>query len=111
LDNVDEALEAYLKSISIDPIQPDTLMAIANIYMDDADFQTALKYYELAYSFDTNLEYIEMFLAVAYYYTSDYDNTAKFLELAVQRNLDAVQMFLELCPDANAKFLSDKKTD
>ena len=111
LDNITDALEAYLKSISIDPNQPDTMVAIANIYMDNADFQSALRYYESAYSFDTTLENIELFLAVANYYNANYDEMAKFLDLALSRNLDAGQMFLELCPGAENMLLNNENFD
>ena len=73
--------------------------------MDFADFKTALKYYELAYSFDQTLEFIELFIAVASYYTEDYSKVVTYLELAIHRNLDAAKLFLELCPGADEKFL------
>lgn len=108
LNKLTEALLAYQQAISIDPNQPDTLMAMANIYMDFADFQTALKYYELAYSFDSTGEFIELFIAVASYYVGNYDDVVKYLKLAVHRNLDAARMFLEMCPDAES-MLAEKK--
>ena len=100
-----EALDAYHQAVSIDPNQPDALLAMGNIYMDFADFKTALKYYELAYSFDQTLEFIELFIAVASYYTEDYSKVVTYLELAIHRNLDAAKLFLELCPGADEKFL------
>lgn len=100
-----EALDAYHQAVSIDPNQPDALLAMGNIYMDYADFKTALKYYELAYSFDQTLEFIELFIAVASYYTEDYSKVVTYLELAIHRNLDAAKLFLELCPGADEKFL------
>lgn len=99
LNNIDEALTAYLKSISLDASQPDTLMAIASIYMDKSDFVSAIKYYELAYGFDTNLELIELFMAVGYYYLMDKEKSEHFLRLAVQKNLDSLTLFQEFCPD------------
>ena len=108
LNKLTEALLAYQQAISIDPNQPDTLMAMANIYMDFADFQTALKYYELAYSFGSTGEFIELFIAVASYYVGNYDDVVKYLKLAVHRNLDAARMFLEMCPDAES-MLAEKK--
>ncbi len=104
LGEYEQALEAYHQAVSIDPNQPDSLLAMGNIYMDNADFATALKFYELAYSYDVTLEYIELFIAVASYYTEDYVKTANFLELAINRNLDAAKLFLELCPDAQERF-------
>ena len=100
MNNIDEALVAYHKSISLDASQPDTLMAIASIYMDKSDFGNAIKYYELAYSFDTNLELVELFMSVAYYYTNDLEKTGHFLRLAVQKNLDSLKLFKDFCPDS-----------
>ena len=65
------ALNAYLKSISLEPDQPDTLMAIANIYMDRNEHKTALEYYSSAYSLDNTLEYIDFLMAVAFYKLGD----------------------------------------
>lgn len=107
LNKLKEALEAYHQAVSIDPNQPDTLLAMANIYMDFADFQTALKYYELVYSFDTTREFIELFIAVASFYVGNYDDVAKFLEMAIHRNLDAAGMFIEMCPDAEQLLRKD----
>ena len=109
IDNMDDALKAYLKAISIDPNQADTLLAIGNIYMDNAEFQLASKYYEAAFSMDATLENIELFLAVANYYTGNYVETAAYLKQALSRNLDAAKLFLELCPGAEKTFLSTDK--
>ena len=100
---MDEALQAFLKSASLEPAQADALMGIAGIYMDKGDFVKAVKYYESAYSFDPDLELIELFMAVAYYYTDNMEKTEEFLRLAIQKNLDALQMFREFCPDAEVK--------
>lgn len=100
LNNIDEALTAYLKSIAIDPSQPDTLMAVASIYMDKSEFENAIKFYESAYSFDDNLEMIELFMAVAYFYYGDENQSKKFLNLAIQKSLDALKLFQEFCPNA-----------
>ena len=103
LNKMDEALQAFLKSASLEPAQADALMGIAGIYMDKGDFVKAVKYYESAYSFDPDLELIELFMAVAYYYTDNMEKTEEFLRLAIQKNLDALQMFREFCPDAEVK--------
>jgi tetratricopeptide (TPR) repeat protein len=100
----EEALAAYKKSIALNSNQPDTLFDIGNIYMEIAEFKSALKYYKLAYSFDSTREFIELFIAVAAFYTGNYTECEKFLKLAVQRNLDAAKMFLELCPGAASFF-------
>lgn len=105
LNKIDEALTAYLKSTSIDASQPDTLMAIASIYMDKSDFDNAIKYYESAYSFDTNLELIELFMAVAYFYIGNKTKMEHYLNLAVQKNLDSLKLFQEFCPIADVDSL------
>lgn len=104
LSRWEEALAAYKKSIALNSNQPDTLFDIGNIYMEMAEFKSALKYYKLAYSFDSTREFIELFIAVAAFYTGNYNECEKYLKLAIQRNLDAAKMFLDLCPGA-ANFL------
>jgi tetratricopeptide (TPR) repeat protein len=106
LDDLDNALLAYLKSISLDPIQPDTLMAIANIYMDKSEYKTALGYYLKAYDLDNTLEFIELFISVAFYKNKNMTSAKLYLKKAMALNLDAAKMFFEICPDADQnKFL------
>jgi tetratricopeptide (TPR) repeat protein len=101
LDDIEDALVAYLKSISIEPNQPDTLMAIANICMDTSQYATALQYYLAAYELDSTLEYIELFIAVAFYKTNNISASKLYLNKAKVLNLDATKLFLEICPDAD----------
>ena len=100
INDIDNALLAYLKAITLDPNQPDTLMAIANICMDKMEFETALKYYMTAYDLDNTLEHIDLFIAVALYKTENYINSKEYLKKAIEQNLDASGLFLELCPEA-----------
>ncbi len=100
LDDLDNALLAYVKSISIDAEQPDTLMAIANICMEKAEFELALKYYLAARDQSDSTEYIDLFIAVSYCKLGDLINSAIYLKIAVQRDDNSTNMFLELCPEA-----------
>lgn len=95
------ALMAYLKSINLDANQPDTLMAIANIFMEQAEFELALKYYQEALQCDEHheLENIHLFMAVAYHHTGDFIASQESLKKAMSENLDALKLFLELCPE------------
>lgn len=95
------ALIAYLKSINLDANQPDTLMAIANIFMEQAEFELALKYYQEALQCDEHheLENIHLFMAVAYHHTGDFIASQESLKKAMSENLDALKLFLELCPE------------
>ncbi len=101
-DNTDAAFLAYLKSVSIDRQQPDTLMAIGNIAMEKGEFEMALRYYQeaLDLNMDAELENIELFMAVAYYKTGQIEESQSSLEKATAKNLDAHYLFYELCPDA-----------
>ena len=91
LDDLENALIAYLKSIEIDPDQPDTLMAVANICMDNNEFETALNYYLIAYEQDNALEFVELFIAIAFYKTLNFS----------AKSADAMKLFKEVCPDAD----------
>lgn len=101
LDNLDDALLAYLKSITLEPDQPDTLMAIANICMDKGEWKTALEYYLAAFELDNTLEFIDLFIAVAFYKNENFSATKIYLRKAIAQNLDAQRLFFEVCPEAD----------
>jgi len=100
LDDTANALKAYLKSISIDYNQADTLMAIANIYLENAKFNLAIQYYTDAKALDETLEYIDLFIGVAHFKNDHILEAIPFLKNAVQDNEQAAELFLELCPEA-----------
>ncbi|MEI6556612.1 MAG: tetratricopeptide repeat protein [Paludibacter sp.] len=102
LDDVDNALLAYVKSISIDPEQPDTLMAIANICMEKAEFELALKYYLAARELNETTDYIDLFIAVSYCKLGNLNQATIYLKMAMQTDTNAAVMFAELCPEAEA---------
>ncbi len=101
IDDTAGALIAYLNSINLDANQPDTLMAIGNIFMEQAEFELALKYYKEALQCDEHheLENIHLFMAVAYHHTGDYLASQESLKKATNENLDALKLFLDLCPE------------
>ena len=100
LDDTDNALICYLKSVCIEYEQPDTLMAIANIYLEDGEFNIALHYYFDAQSFDDSLEFIDLFIGVAYFKNDNILEAIPYLHKAVRENELAAEFFLELCPEA-----------
>jgi tetratricopeptide (TPR) repeat protein len=103
IDQVDEALKAYIQSIRLDPNQPETYMAIANISMDKSEFRLALEYYKQALELnnDSDLQNIHLFMAVAYYNSNQMPAALLALDKAMEENLDALKVFKELCPDAD----------
>ena len=107
IDDNENALLAYLKSITIDPGQPDTLMAAANLFMDNGDFKHALEYYTMAYLIDETLEFIDLFMAVAYFKTGNFGSSLSSLQKASHTNADSTGLFFELCPEASYNFLFD----
>ncbi len=100
LEQNDNALLAYLKSISLDPEQPDTLMAIANICLEKSEYATAIQYYLTAKDFDKSLEYIDLFISVAYYKSGDREKSEMYFKQAIADNENAAGLFYELCPEA-----------
>jgi tetratricopeptide (TPR) repeat protein len=100
LDDFDNAMLAYIKAISIDPDQPDTLMAIANICLEKAEYELALKYYLAAEQLDNSLEFVNLFIAVAYFKNGNQLEAIPYLRLAVIENETAAALFLELCPES-----------
>ena len=95
-----ESLKAYKRAIKIEPNLPESLIAMGHICMDMDDAESALKYYKKAYKYDHTLEFIELFVAVASFYTGDFKSVVHYMELATQRNNEAMEMFIELCPAA-----------
>ena len=108
IDDVDNGLLAYLKSIAIDADQPDTLMAIANIYLEKTEFELAIKFYLAAKGLDDNMEFINLFIAVSYYKVGNMPKATAYLRVAILENETAAALFLELCPEAtNANLLEE----
>ena len=108
IDDVDNGLLAYLKSIAIDTDQPDTLMAIANIYLEKTEFELAIKFYLAAKGLDDNMEFINLFIAVSYYKVGNMPKAIAYLRVAILENETAAALFLELCPEAtNANLLEE----
>ena len=99
IDDTATALLAYLKSIDINPNQPDTLMTIANLFMEQEEFILAIDYYQQALKSDEyhELENIHLFMAVAYHFADDEDAAQLSLAKAMEENLDAQKIFNEIC--------------
>jgi tetratricopeptide (TPR) repeat protein len=78
-------------------------MAIANICMEQGEFSLALQYYLEADLLDDDheLENINLFMAVAYFKVGEMEASEEMLKKAVAENLDAQNLFNELCPEAN----------
>jgi len=89
------ALLAYLKSIDFNPNQPDTLMNIAAILMDQHEYELALGYYQQALAIDEyhELENIHVFMAVAYHLVGNAEESQVSLAKAMEENLDAMTLF------------------
>jgi tetratricopeptide (TPR) repeat protein len=100
INDNDNALLAYLKSIALDPEQPDTIMSIANICMDKGEFNVAMDYYKQAYQMDPGLDYIHLFMAVANFKLGEMKTSLDLYKIASQQNADAQDLFFELCPEA-----------
>lgn len=100
MDDTQKALMAYLHSISQEPEQPDTLMAIANICLECGEYETAVKYYLAATGFNPELEFVDLFLSVAFYKMGVFDKASSHLGRAMELNPIANELFLELCPEA-----------
>lgn len=109
LENFDEALYAYQKSLLLEPNQPETLIAIGNLQLDKEDYLSALYYYNSAHEQDQNIEYINLFFAVAYFKLENFEVSLSYLLDAVEANDDALSLFLEICPEAN-KLINPENT-
>lgn len=106
LGKIEEAVQALKKAISIDPDQPAIQLLIGGIYYEHNQYEIAKNYFLQAYQYDQTLENIELLIATTNFYTKDYTQMEKYLELAINRNLDAQKLFVELCPEIDTESLS-----
>ena len=100
LDNMKGALTAYLKAIECDAKQSETLFAIGNIYLEEADYQSALHYYTQAYEQNKELEYIDLFLSITRFKLNNIETALTHLREAVDSDETTISLFLEICPEA-----------
>jgi len=100
LEDLQNALLSYIRALTIDPEQADTLMAVANICMDRLEYDLSLQYYLAAEQLDDTLEFIKLFIAVSYYKNGEVDKAIVYLRKAVEENESTAALFLELCPEA-----------
>ncbi len=96
---LENAINAYEKTLSLYAIQPDVAFKLAHIYMDMGMFNKALFYYQKAAIFDPDLEFIELFMAVASFRINNIEEAVFNLKEAIKKNLDAIELFMEFCPD------------
>ncbi len=101
LDDIDNALISYIKSITLDPEQPDTLFAIANICLEKSEFELAVKYYLAAKVLDEFLEFIDMYIAIAYFKLNNVTESAIYLQYAIDKDNDTLALYLEMCPESD----------
>ena len=99
LEELEKSASAYQKSLEIEPLQADTLMAYGNLLMDMSRYQDALDCYLKAMELDQSLEHVHLMLAVAYAKLEDYENAFDYLDVAATKNSKAIEMFFEICPE------------
>jgi len=99
LEDYDDALLAYTKSLVLNPKQPEILLAVASIFMDKREYEKALELLLAVQEQDYTLENIDLFLAAAYFYTTQVNKGVKHLKIALDKNPNAAELFEEICPD------------
>jgi len=99
LDNTEDALWAYAKSLTIEPNQPEAFMAIANLLLEKDETEKALQIYLAARKLDSSLEFVDLFIAICYFYLKDNSQGIKYLRSAINTDAKARDAFLELCPE------------
>lgn len=73
--NFDKAFDLYQKALSIEPDNALSNFNLGMWYMIKSDFKNAKKYFNIAYKFEKNIQYLSQ-LALAQFKTSDYDSAA-----------------------------------
>jgi tetratricopeptide (TPR) repeat protein len=100
LEDTENALLAYYKSLALNPKQPDTMMAVGNLLMDEERFEDALTFYCAAKENEPELEYIDLFIGIAYFYSGKITEGKAHLEKSIAKEGEnAHKLFLEICPE------------
>lgn len=101
-----QAIDAYQHSLEFDMNQPETWQSLGNLYVETNQYDKALECYQQAILMDDEhlLENIDLLLAVAYCKNGDMLNAKDSLEKALLVNSEAVNMFLEVCPEVESLF-------
>lgn len=95
-----KAIYCYQKALSINPEQPDVIIAIGNLFADDQQYDIALHYYQKAQMLQSDIDGLPLLLAISFYKTKDYPMCIKNLNKAIQSDEMNYVTFLEFCPEA-----------
>lgn len=107
INHPDEALTAYQKAVALEPYQPETWLSMGNLYVDLGSYQKALDSYTEAFLQDNTLENITLFLSITHYKLGNEATALALLEIAREAKPEAIELFLEVCPEANILFEKD----
>jgi len=100
LDQPEEALSCYLRSLEISPEQLDTFVAIGNLYLDEDDYAQALQYYEKARALDKDADGIPLLFAITYFKMGKKEEALHFFMDAIVKDEESKELFFEFCPEA-----------
>ncbi len=96
----EDALSCYLHSLSINPEQLDTFVAIGNLYLDAENFPKALLYYQKAQLLKKDTDGLSIFFAITYFKLNQKEEALKFLIDAIAEDQKLQDLFFDFCPEA-----------
>lgn len=109
LDMPEEAMMSYLRSLDIDPVQADVLVALGNLYFDSGQFDKALAYYQEAEVIEPDLTGLNLFFALVYAKLGTIDVSSEYLAKALLTDDNAQKVFDEILNENNCNGASKNR--
>ncbi|MFK8043949.1 MAG: tetratricopeptide repeat protein [Crocinitomicaceae bacterium] len=88
IGHYDSAVDLFKKCLQINPQSAASQFALAQIYKNQDDTEKAIEYCRNAFRIDENNKWYAEFLASTFFKIGDYNNSAKFYKLVVEKHGD-----------------------
>ncbi|NCC98422.1 MAG: tetratricopeptide repeat protein [Bacteroidia bacterium] len=102
LDKVEESISAYNQCLMRKDNQSAVWATLGNLHFETDNLELALHCYNKASEYDPDLLYIDLFLSLTYYGLGKMELAVKHLKIAIAKNANSTDLFLEVYPDAQA---------
>jgi tetratricopeptide (TPR) repeat protein len=103
LQNHDVAVQHYLRSVKINPLDPMPFTGIGNSLAKNLQFQEARKYYELSLVIDENYHDAIVGMGVTSFQNSNYDECVEFFQRAYKQKPNSPTVLTNLANSYSAQ--------
>lgn len=103
LQNHDVAVQHYLRSVKINPLDPMPFTGIGNSLAKNLQFQEARKYYELSLVIDENYHDAIVGMGVTSFQNSNYDECVEFFQRAYKQKPNSPAVLTNLANSYSAQ--------